>query len=106
MEKKWTAAQLAAINKQNKTLLVSAAAGSGKTATLPERIIRSITDKDSPADISKMLIVTFTRASAGDLKNKILSCSNRFCSVNTGFICHIFPLFKKKARSGKLTAPG
>ena len=40
------------------------------------------------------------------LKNKILSCSNRFCSVNTGFICHIFPLFKKKARSGKRTAPG
>ena len=76
MEKKWTAAQLAAIERQDKTLLVSAAAGSGKTATLTERIIRSITDKSSPADISKMLIVTFTRASAGDLKNKILSALN------------------------------
>lgn len=67
----WTNAQLSAITSQNKTLLVSAAAGSGKTATLTERIIRKLTDAHSPADISKMLIVTFTRASAADLKAKI-----------------------------------
>lgn len=67
----WTERQQAAINTRDKTLLVSAAAGSGKTATLTRRIIESLIDKDSPADISRMLIVTFTRASAADLKTKI-----------------------------------
>ena len=65
----WTPQQETAINERNKTLLVSAAAGSGKTATLTERIIRRITVDG--ADISNMLIVTFTRASAADLRTKI-----------------------------------
>ena len=65
----WTPQQDTAINERNKTLLVSAAAGSGKTATLTERIIRRITIDG--ADISNMLIVTFTRASASDLRTKI-----------------------------------
>ena len=69
----WTAAQEAAMNIRNKTMLVSAAAGSGKTATLTERIIRSITDKTSPSDISKMLIVTYTRAAAAELRSRIFS---------------------------------
>ncbi len=73
MEKKWTPAQSAAMNIRNKTLLVSAAAGSGKTATLTERIIRSLTAPENPSDISKMLIVTFTRAAAEELKNRIFS---------------------------------
>lgn len=73
MSRKWTEAQSAAIKIHNKTLLVSAAAGSGKTATLTERIIRSITDKDSPADVSRMLIVTFTRAAAEELKTRIFN---------------------------------
>lgn len=67
----WTDAQLSAINTRGKTLLVSAAAGSGKTATLTERIIRSITREQDPADLSRLLIVTFTRAAASDLKTKI-----------------------------------
>ncbi len=74
MEKKvrsWTEEQLSAINTRDKTLLVSAAAGSGKTATLTERIIRSLLDKDNPTDISSLLIVTFTRAAAGELRTKI-----------------------------------
>lgn len=71
MSRNWTTAQSAAMNIRNKTLLVSAAAGSGKTATLTERIIRSITNPEHPADISKMLIVTFTRAAAEELKNRI-----------------------------------
>lgn len=71
MATNWTDAQLSAIKTRDKTLLVSAAAGSGKTATLTERIISSLTDSDAPADISRMLIVTFTRASAADLKAKI-----------------------------------
>ena len=68
---KWTNAQESAINTRGKTLLVSAAAGSGKTATLTERIIKSITRKEDPADLSRMLIVTYTRAAATDLKTKI-----------------------------------
>lgn len=73
MSRKWTEAQSAAIKIHHKTLLVSAAAGSGKTATLTERIIRSITDKESPADVSRMLIVTFTRAAAEELKTRIFN---------------------------------
>lgn len=71
----WTDAQLSAINTRGKTLLVSAAAGSGKTATLTERIIRSlIGDKEAglaPMEISRMLVVTFTRAAAAELKTRI-----------------------------------
>lgn len=73
MKKNWTPAQQNAIHIQNKTMLVSAAAGSGKTATLTERIIVRLTDSTAPADISKMLIVTFTRAAAEELKNRIFS---------------------------------
>lgn len=71
MSKNWTPKQLQAIETKNKTLLVSAAAGSGKTATLTERIVRRLTDESTPASISNMLIVTFTRLSAADLKRKI-----------------------------------
>ncbi len=73
MARQWTKAQERAITIRDKTLLVSAAAGSGKTATLTERIIRRITDSSSPADISQMLIVTFTRAAASELKAKIFT---------------------------------
>ena len=73
MARNWTDAQLDAMNTRNKTLLVSAAAGSGKTATLTERIIRRITNDTPPADISKMLIVTFTRAAAAELRSRIFA---------------------------------
>ena len=71
MATKWTDEQLSAINTRDKTLLVSAAAGSGKTATLTERIIRSLTDQDSPMDIDSILVVTFTNAAAAELRAKI-----------------------------------
>ncbi len=71
MARKWTDAQLKAIETKNKTVLVSATAGSGKTTTLTERIIQSLTNEASPADLSKILVVTFTRASAADMKKKI-----------------------------------
>ncbi len=71
MEKKWTAAQLQAITDKSRRLLVSAGAGSGKTAVLTERIITRLTDPDAPADITRMLIVTFTKAAAGELKERI-----------------------------------
>lgn len=67
----WTEAQLDAINSRGRTVLVCAAAGSGKTATLTERIIRRLTDENDPSDISRMVVVTFTRNAATDLKNKI-----------------------------------
>ena len=60
-----------------KTLLVSAAAGSGKTSVLTERIIRSLTDREHPADLSRMLIVTFTRAAAAELKGRIAEALSR-----------------------------
>ena len=71
MAREWTKAQKAAINEPNRTLLVSAAAGSGKTAVLTERIIKTLTDADHPADISRILVVTFTRAATGELRERI-----------------------------------
>ncbi len=65
----FTKSQQLAINAKGRTLLISAAAGSGKTTTLTQRIIQAIT-KDK-ADISRMLIVTFTRAAAGGLRTKL-----------------------------------
>lgn len=70
-KKQWTAQQLEAITASDKRILVSAAAGSGKTAVLTERIIRKLTDTENPADISRMLIVTFTNAAAAELRDRI-----------------------------------
>ena len=63
--------QKLAIKTRDRTLLVSAAAGSGKTATLTERIISSILDEENPISIGEMLIVTFTRAAVGELRERI-----------------------------------
>ena len=70
-EPKWTPAQRAAIEDRGGALLVSAAAGSGKTAVLTERAVRLITDPDSPADADRLLIVTFTNAAAAELRARI-----------------------------------
>jgi len=71
MKINFTDEQKAAIRARGKDVIVSAAAGSGKTATLTERIIQRLCDPDSPGDISRMLIVTFTNAAAADMRNKI-----------------------------------
>jgi len=63
--------QKLAIDTKDRTLLVSAAAGSGKTATLTERIISSLLDREDPIGIDEMLIVTFTRAAVGELRGRI-----------------------------------
>ena len=60
------------IKSREKNLLVSAAAGSGKTSVLVERIIRRITDPVSPVDIDRILVVTFTHAAASEMKEKII----------------------------------
>lgn len=83
-ERKWTEAQLDAINREGKNILVSAAAGSGKTAVLTRRIIGKLTSPDSPADISKMLVVTFTKAAASELKERISSALSDAIADNPG----------------------
>ena len=70
-EPKWTPAQRAAIADRGGALLVSAAAGSGKTAVLTERAVRLITDPDHPVDADRLLIVTFTNAAAAELRARI-----------------------------------
>ena len=69
-EKKWTPEQLDAITSRGGTLLVSAAAGSGKTAVLVERVIRRLTGPD-PCDADRLLVVTFTNAAAAEMKERI-----------------------------------
>ena len=64
------------------TVLVSAAAGSGKTAVLVERVIRKITRKENPVSIDKMLIVTFTNAAAAEMKRKIEKRLYEVCREN------------------------
>ena len=71
MATKWTTDQKKAIELEHRNLLVAAAAGSGKTAVLVERIITKIIRKDSPLDIDKLLVVTFTRAAASEMKERI-----------------------------------
>ena len=71
MATKWTKEQLEAIETRGHNLLVAAAAGSGKTAVLVERIIRMITDRENPVDIDKLLVVTFTNAAASEMRERI-----------------------------------
>lgn len=68
---KWTKEQEQVITLRNRNILVSAAAGSGKTAVLVERIIQRILDKEHPVDIDRMLIVTFTAAAASEMRERI-----------------------------------
>ena len=68
---KWTIEQQSVIDSRNCNLLVAAAAGSGKTAVLVERIIQMITDKDNPIDIDKLLVVTFTNAAASEMRERV-----------------------------------
>lgn len=69
---KWTDKQQQVIDTRNKSILVSAAAGSGKTAVLVERIIKKVTDKTNPVDIDKILVVTFTNAAATEMRERVL----------------------------------
>ena len=68
---KWTDKQQKVIDTRDRNILVSAAAGSGKTAVLVERIIKRITDEENPTDVNQLLVVTFTRAAASEMKERI-----------------------------------
>ncbi|MBC7960004.1 MAG: UvrD-helicase domain-containing protein, partial [Vallitaleaceae bacterium] len=67
----YTQEQLKVIQTHKRNLLVSAAAGSGKTAVLVERIVQMVTDEKAPLDIDKLLVVTFTNAAAAEMRERI-----------------------------------
>ena len=70
-EMTWTEEQKKVIDLRNRNLLVSAAAGSGKTAVLVERILQMITDREHPVDIDRLLVMTFTKAAAAEMRERI-----------------------------------
>lgn len=67
----WTDEQWEAIRTRGSHVLVAAAAGSGKTAVLVERIIKRITDERRPIDVDRLLVATFTNAAAGEMRQRI-----------------------------------
>ena len=84
MEPQWTKEQESAIDTRDKTLLVSAAAGSGKTATLTERIIRSLTDSKKPMNIDAILVVTFTKPAAEELRARAYRSMQEMNGIHPG----------------------
>lgn len=82
MGTKWTSDQQAAIMSREQNLLLSAAAGSGKTAVLVERIITRITDVDNPIDADRLLVVTFTNAAANEMRERIIAALEQKIAQN------------------------
>ena len=78
----WTEDQQKVIDLRNRNILVSAAAGSGKTAVLVERIVTMVTDKKHPVDIDELLIVTFTKAAAGEMRERIAKALDNKAAEN------------------------
>ena len=77
MSRNWTPQQKNAIYATDGSVLVSAAAGSGKTAVLVERVIKLITREKNPLDVDRLLIVTFTRAAAAEMRERIQAAVNK-----------------------------
>ena len=71
MSVQWTQEQKKVIELRKRNILVSAAAGSGKTAVLVERIIQRLLNEKDPLDVDRLLIVTFTEAAASEMKERI-----------------------------------
>lgn len=69
--RQWTTEQQQCIETRGGTLLVSAAAGSGKTSVLVQRVVRLITSPEAPVDVDRLLIVTFTKAAAAEMKQRL-----------------------------------
>ena len=70
-EIRYSEEQLRVINTRKKNILVSAAAGSGKTTVLVKRIIEKITDENNPVDIDRILVLTYTDAAASEMRSRI-----------------------------------
>ena len=81
-ETKWTDEQQQAIDTRKCNLLVAAAAGSGKTAVLVERIIKIITNEENTVDIDKLLVVTFTSAAAAEMRERIAAAISKALEKN------------------------
>jgi ATP-dependent helicase/nuclease subunit A len=81
---RWTEEQNRAINLRGGNLLVSAAAGSGKTAVLVERIIHHLLDRENPVDLDRLLVVTFTDAAAGEMRQRVIAALNRSLQERPG----------------------
>ena len=81
---KWTPQQQTAIEARGGGLLVSAAAGSGKTAVLTERITSRILDREHPAPADRFLVVTFTRAAAAEMRTRIRTRLRQALAENPG----------------------
>lgn len=84
MKRNWTPSQKNAIDARKGSILVSAAAGSGKTAVLTERVIQRITDRENPTGIDSLLIVTFTRAAAQEMRERISAAVGSLLKENPG----------------------
>ncbi|MFB7812689.1 helicase-exonuclease AddAB subunit AddA [Paenibacillus chitinolyticus] len=78
----WTDEQWDAIALRGQNMLVAAAAGSGKTAVLVERIIRRISDEASPLDVDRLLVATFTKAAAAEMKQRIREALEKELTAN------------------------
>ena len=83
MANRWTEKQFKAIRTNGCNILVAAAAGSGKTAVLVERIIRKITAEDG-TDVDRMVVVTFTKAAAAEMKQRIREALDAMLQENPG----------------------
>ncbi|MBR2417706.1 MAG: helicase-exonuclease AddAB subunit AddA [Clostridia bacterium] len=86
MKMKWTVEQENAIKARKGSVLVSAAAGSGKTAVLTQRVIERITDRENPTSVDRLLIVTFTRAAAQEMRERISDRVSALLKENPGDI--------------------
>ena len=84
MATKWTDEQKKVIETRHRNLLVSAAAGSGKTAVLVERIIRMITDPEDPVDIDRLLVMTFTNAAAEEMRERVETALGKLLDEDPG----------------------
>ncbi len=97
MATKWTESQADAIASRNQNLLLSAAAGSGKTAVLVARIIARLTDENNPIDADRLLVVTFTNAAAAEMRERIVGNLTKLSEENPydGFLANQLTLVKK-----------
>ena len=81
---RWTPEQRKVIDLRGRSMLVSAAAGSGKTAVLVERIISLVTDSSHPVDVDQLLVVTFTNAAAAEMRERVLNAIEKAVEADPG----------------------